>query len=248
MLRIVYSWIVFLLLTTLFGIYGLVLAVIAPNTVSRYAVRPWAKTLLFSIGVKVEVTGFENIPKVPCVFMYNHQSIFDVFSYMSVLPIEWKAIMKTKVARMPFVGWVAVISGHHFVSRDGSASDANAVRKIVRKIKYGPSVLVAPEGTRSPDGKLQDFQEGGFLIAMMAKVPVVTMVIQGGLERRSKVSRGIVPGTMKITIFPAIDVTKLPKGREGRKELVRIVKSQMEEVLNQKDEVLNQKDNDEPPA
>ena len=235
MLRIAYSWFVFLLLTTLFGIYGLVLAVVAPNTVSRYAVRPWARLLLFSVGVRVEVSGYENIPKEPCVFMYNHQSIFDVFSYMSVLPIEWKAIMKREVGRMPFIGWVAVISGHHLVSRDGSASDANAVRKVVRKIKKGPSVVVAPEGTRSPDGKLQDFQEGGFLIAMLAKVPVVTMVMQGGLERRSKVSRGIVPGTMKVTIFPPIDVTKLPKGKEGREELIRIVKSQMEAVLNQKD-------------
>jgi 1-acyl-sn-glycerol-3-phosphate acyltransferase len=235
MLRTAYSWIAFLLLTTFFGIYGLVLAVIAPNAVSRYAVRPWARFLLLSVGVKVDVRGLENIPKEPCLLMYNHQSIFDVFSYMSVLPIEWKAIMKRKVGKMPFIGWVAVISGHHFVSRDGSASDASEVRKIVRKIKDGPSVVIAPEGTRSPDGKLLPFQEGGFLIAMMAKVPVVTMVIQGGLERRSKVSRGIVPGTMKITIFPQIDVTKLPKGKEGRQELIRIVRSQMEGVLNQKD-------------
>jgi len=242
MLRITYSWFIFILLTTLFGIYGLVLAVIAPNVVSRYAVRPWAKTLLFSVGVKVDVRGIENIPEEPCVFMYNHQSIFDVFSYMSILPIEWRAIMKKKVGKMPFIGWVAVISGHHFVSRDGSASDASEVRKIVRKIKDGPSVMVAPEGTRSPDGKLLPFQEGGFLIAMMAKVPVVTMVIQGGLERRSKTSRGIVPGTMRITIFPPIDVNELPKGKEGREELIKIVKSQMEGVLNQK------KVRDEPPA
>ena len=232
MLRIVYSWIVFILLTVFFGTYGLVLSVIAPNTVSRYSVRPWAKLLLLSLGVRVEVTGMENIPKEPCVFMYNHQSIFDVFSYMSILPVEWKAIMKKEVGRMPFIGWVSILSGHYLVSRDGSRNDANEVRKIVRKLKKGPSVVVAPEGTRSLDGKLLPFQEGGFLIAMMAKVPVVTMVMQGGLERRSKTSRGIVPGTMKITIFPQIDVTELPQGKEGREELMRLVKSQMEEVLS----------------
>ncbi len=235
MLRFIYGWFVFILLTTLFGIYGLVLALVAPNVVSRYAVKPWASTLLFSLGVKVVVKGYENIPQEPCVFMYNHQSIFDVFAYMSVLPIEWKSIMKRKVGKMPFIGWVALISGHHVVSRDGSATDANAVRRVVRNIKNGPSVVVAPEGTRSPDGKLLDFQEGGFLIAMMAKVPVVTMVIEGGLERRSKVSRAFMPGTMRMTIFPKIDVTKLPKGKEGREELIKIVKSQMEGVLNKKE-------------
>ena len=232
MLRIAYSWIVFISLTVFFGTYGLVLAVVAPKTTSRYAVRPWAKSLLYMIGVKVDVIGYENIPEQPCIIMYNHQSIFDVFAFMSILRIEWRAIMKRKVGKMPFIGWVALISGHHVVSRDGSVSDANAVRKIVRNIKEGPTVLVAPEGTRSPDGKLQEFQEGGFLIAMMAKVPVVTMVVQGGLERRSKVSRGLEPGTMRITIFPPIDVTKLPKGKEGREELMRIVRSEMEKVLN----------------
>ncbi len=232
MFNFVYSWIVILILTVIFGTYGVVLSLIAPNILTKHVFRPWAKMILFATGVKVEVSGYENIPRVPCIFMYNHQSVYDVFSYMSVLPVEWKAIMKKEVARIPFIGWIALLSGHYLVSRDGSAKDANEVRKIVRKIKNGPPVVLAPEGTRSPDGKLLPFQEGGFLIAMMAQVPVVTMVMQGGLERRSKVSRAFVPGTMKVTIFPPIDVTKLPKGKEGREELIRIVKSQMEEVLN----------------
>ena len=234
MLRIAYSWFIFITLTVIFGILGLVLSFVARNHVSRLAVKPWATILLYSVGVKVEVSGIENLPKVPTVFLYNHQSIFDVFTYMSILPMEWRAIMKRKVGKMPFIGWVAVLSGHYQVSRDGSASDANTVRAVVRDLKQknGHSVVIAPEGTRSPDGKLQDFYEGGFLIAMMAKVPVVTMVVEGGLQRRSKASRFVEPGTMRVTIFPPIDVTKLPKGKNGREELMQIVKTQMESVLN----------------
>ena len=164
--------------------------------------------------------------------MYNHQSVFDVISFMAVLPVEWKAIMKREIGRIPFIGWIAHLAGHYLVSRDGSSSDANEVRKIVRKIKDGPAVVLAPEGTRSPDGKLLPFQEGGFLIAMMAQVPVVTMVMQGGVERRSKESKDFMPGTMKVTIFPPIDVKQLPRGKKGREELMRTVRSQMESVLN----------------
>lgn len=235
MLRIIFAWIAFIFLTVVFGTYGLVLSVVSPNSVSRYAIRPWAKLVLLSTGVGVEVRGLENIPKVPCVIMYNHQSVFDIFAYMSILPIEWKAVMKREVGKMPFIGWLAVLSGHYQVSRDGSRRDMKEVRKIVGNMKEGPSIVVAPEGTRSLDGKLLPFQKGGFFIAMLAKVPVVTMVITGGLERRSKVSRTVVPGTMKITIFPPIDVKKLQKGREGRDELMRIVRSQMQEVLNGKE-------------
>lgn len=231
MIRYYYIWAAILFLSVVFGTYGVILSLIAPNILAKHVFRPWAKSILWITNVKVEVEGSENIPTDTCIFMYNHQSVFDVFSFMAVLPVEWKAIMKREISRIPFIGWIALLSGHYLVSRDGSQRDANEVRRIVKKIKNGPPVVLAPEGTRSPDGKLLPFQEGGFLIAMMSGVPVVTMVMQGGLERRSRVAREFVPGTMKVTIFPPIDVTKLPKGKKGRNELMNIVKSQMESVL-----------------
>jgi len=57
------------------------------------------------------------------------------------------------------------------------------------------------------------------------------MVITGGLDIMSKGSKILRPGTMKVRILPPIDVRVLPKGREGREELMRIVRSQMEEEL-----------------
>jgi len=139
--------------------------------------------------------------------------------------------MKREVGQIPFIGWVSRLSGHYLVARDGSSSDTKEVKKIVGKIRSGPSVVVAPEGTRSKDGKLLPFQKGGFLIAVLARVPVVTMVITGGLKLLSKGSRHPNPGTMKIKILPPISVDHLPKGREGREELMAIVREQMEEVL-----------------
>jgi 1-acyl-sn-glycerol-3-phosphate acyltransferase len=106
----------------------------------------------------------------------------------------------------------------------------------VSRIKEGPSVLIAPEGTRGKEGKLLPFQKGGFLIAMMAGVPVVPMVITGGLDIMPKDSKLLRPGTMKIRILPPIDVAGLPPGREGREELMRIVRTQMEEVLDREEE------------
>ena len=233
MLRNIYIWTVIWILTIIFGTFGVLLSPFAPNILARYIFRPWAKLILLLTGCKVEVVGSENIPTEPCIFMYNHQSVYDVISFMAVLPVEWKAIMKREIGRIPFIGWIAHLAGHYLVSRDGSASDANEVRKIVRKIKKGPSVVLAPEGTRSLDGNLLPFQEGGFLIAMMAQVPVVTMVMQGGIERRSRESKHFMPGMMKVTIFPPIDVKELPKGKAGREALMGKVRSQMESVLHE---------------
>ena len=118
----------------------------------KYAVHPWGKTMLWAWRVKLKVEGLENLPEETSMIMYNHQSSFDILAFSAALPIEWKAIMKKEVLHMPFVGWVSKISGHYFVSRDGSAGDTKEVKKIVSQIKSGPSVIVAPEGTRSPDG------------------------------------------------------------------------------------------------
>jgi len=194
-------------------------------------VKPWAKTNLWAAGIHLDVDGLENLPEEPCIIMFNHQSALDILAYMSILPIDWRAIMKREVGQIPFIGWVARLSGHYLVARDGSSSDTKEVKKIVGKIRSGPTVVVAPEGTRSKDGKLLPFQKGGFLIAVLARVPVVTMVITGGAELLSKGSRHPNAGTMKIKILPPISVDDLPKGREGREELMQIVRGQMEEVL-----------------
>jgi 1-acyl-sn-glycerol-3-phosphate acyltransferase len=235
MLRTIICWVTFIIYTVFFGLYGVVLAVISPPAVVKYAVRPWARMILFTAGVKLDVKGLENIPAEPSIIMFNHQSVFDIFAYMAALPIDWKAVMKKEVGDMPFIGWVSKIAGHYIVARDGSERDTKEVKKIVSRIKEGPSVLIAPEGTRGKEGKLLPFQKGGFLIAMLAGVPVVPMVITGGLDIMPKDSKVLRPGTMKIRILPPINVGDLPPGREGREELMRIVRTQMEEVLDREE-------------
>ena len=235
MFRTILCWVAFVIYTVFFGIYGVILAVFSPSSAVKYAVRPWARSILYTAGVKLDVKGLENIPEEPSIIMYNHQSVFDIFAYMAALPIDWKAVMKKEVGNMPFIGWVARIAGHYFVARDGSERDTKEVKKIVSKIRSGPSVLIAPEGTRGKEGKLLPFQKGGFFIAMLAGVPVVPMVITGGLSIMSKGSKVLKPGTMKIRILPPIDVGHLPVGREGREELMRIVRAQMEEVLDREE-------------
>jgi 1-acyl-sn-glycerol-3-phosphate acyltransferase len=177
----------------------------------------------------------ENLPKEPSIIMYNHQSSADIFAFSGFLPVEWRGVLKKELAKVPFVGWVTKAMGHYFVERDGSGRDTQEIRRMVEKIRSGPSVLIAPEGTRSPDGSLLPFKKGGFVVAMYAKVPVVPMVIIGGKEVMPKGSMKINPGSMKMKILPPIEVKNLPSGREGREELMRLVREVMERALQQEE-------------
>lgn len=232
MLRKIYSYAVIVILTTFYGTIGLICSLVSPrNLLYKWATIPWGQQVLGFCGVKVEVEGVENIPKEPSVIMYNHQSSADIFASSGYFPYPWICVLKKELYHVPFIGWMTRAMGCYFVGRDGGSQDTQEVRKMAQVIKQGPSVMIAPEGTRSPDGKLLPFKKGGFLVAMMAKVPVVPMVIMGGRDVMPKGAKGIIPGRMKIKYFPPINVEGLPSGKEGREELMRIVRESMEGAL-----------------
>ena len=226
MLNLLFSYILSAFLTTFWGIIGIVLAPFSNRLAVTIAVRNWGKTMLWAWGVKLDIEGFEKLPlDDTTMIMYNHQSSFDILTFSAVIPFEWKAIMKKEVFSMPFIGWVSKLGGHYFVSRDGSPDDTKEVKKIVSQIRNGPSVIMAPEGTRSEDGRLLPFKKGGFLIALLAGVPVVPMLIWGGKNIRSKTEFKINKNkTINVKIFDPIDVRKLPRGRRGREELENMVR------------------------
>ena len=222
------------LFTTLFGIIGIVVALINRKHVIKLSVRPWGKTVLWAFVAKLNVEGLEHFPKETSIVMYNHQSSFDILTFSAVIPVEWRAVMKKEVKTMPFVGWVSKLAGHYFVSRDGSIDDTKEVKRIVSEIKTGPTLMIAPEGTRSNDGTLLPFKKGAFLIASMAKVPVVPMVIWGGKNIVTKESKIANRGQeIYVKIFKPIDVESLPGGKRGREELESRVRTLMEDTINE---------------
>jgi 1-acyl-sn-glycerol-3-phosphate acyltransferase len=221
------------LFTIVFGAPAIVVSFISPDRVLKYFVRPWARMILWACNIRVDLEGLENIPKEPYLIMFNHQSYFDIFAFAATLPFDWRAVMKKELALVPFFGWVAKATGHYFVSRDSSIKSFKEVDKVAKRIHSGPTVLIAPEGTRSPDGRLLSFKRGGFVLAMRAEVPVVPMAILGGKDIMPKGSLKIISGNMKIKMLRAIDVKSLGSGKIGRDELLGLVKAALEKALNE---------------
>jgi 1-acyl-sn-glycerol-3-phosphate acyltransferase len=60
--------------------------------------------------------------------------------------------------------------------------DSVAIRKAIRELGAGRCVLIFPEGARSPDGKLQDFKRGAWLLISRAKCAVLPAAIEGTHE------------------------------------------------------------------
>lgn len=78
--------------------------------------------------------------------------------------------------------------------------------RAAEKLWSGRSFIVYPEGTRSPDGRLRPFNKVGFYMALEVGVPIVPVTIDGTHRIMPKGPIRVVPGTVRVTVHPPIDV------------------------------------------
>jgi len=163
--------------------------------------RQWAKIVLWGTGVKVSVEGLELVPrKGSYVFMSNHQGSYDIFALHGHLPFDFKWLAKKELFSIPFFGWTLTAAGYISIDREGNRDTVKAMNDAARKIHDGTSVLIFPEGSRSPDGSIQPFKKGGFSLAMKSKAPIVPVSIAGSREIMPKGQKVANPGRIRIRL------------------------------------------------
>lgn len=169
--------------TILFCIWGFLLSLFDRENgrlVHLYAAVPWARIILWVGGVRGKVIGAENIEKEKnYVFMCNHQSFVDIFVLLSHIPKDFKFIMKKELMEIPILGPAMRKAGYMEIERDDPKESIRQLNRVVELVKNGTSVLIFPEGTRSPDGRLLPFKKGGFYIAIRSGVDILPLYIKG---------------------------------------------------------------------
>ena len=135
-----------------------------------------ARFILFiSVYIKKEKKGMENLDlSSPSIIIANHTSFFDI---VVALSLSHKVILVAKkwVSNAPVMGFVLRYSGHISVE-DGSEK---MIEEIQERIDEGYSVLIFPEGTRSPDGELGRFHKGAFFASKALKLDIQPILITG---------------------------------------------------------------------
>lgn len=135
----------------------------------------------------IHLTGKERVALGrPYVVVSNHQSMVDI-PLLCLLPWEMKWLAKAELFQLPIVGWMMRMAGDIPVDRQ-KKSGAPALLKAKSYLSQNCPVMIFPEGTRSPDGKLRPFMDGAFRVAIKAQVPVLPVVIEGShscLQKKS---------------------------------------------------------------
>jgi 1-acyl-sn-glycerol-3-phosphate acyltransferase len=106
----------------------------------------------------------------------NHPTLVDVTALVATHP-NMVIVVKRAMYRSPLLGRLLRYCGHIDAGDGGVFSGVAVMARALERLDDGISVLIFPEGTRSPERGLGRFQAGAFQIATRAQVPVVPVVI-----------------------------------------------------------------------
>lgn len=129
---------------------------------------------------KLAVTGLGNMQKGRnYIVIANHQSLLDILVVCAALPLNFKFLAKRELFYVPFLGWAMACAGYIPLDRASHESGRRAMKTISGLLAKKVSVLLFPEGTRSPDGKIHAFKTGAFKLAHDSRVEILPVVIDG---------------------------------------------------------------------
>lgn len=135
----------------------------------------------FKVYFRGRAFDADRVPRTGGVLIVsNHQSYFDPVAVGQALPREISFMARDTLFRNPVFGRM-IHSLNAFPVRRGAA-DVGAVKEILRRLRDGWAVVIFPEATRSPDGRLGRINPNSLAIAKRAEVPIVPTVVDGAFE------------------------------------------------------------------
>lgn len=162
---------------------------------------------LAGVDVKV-IEGAEHLwSHRPAVFIFNHQSNIDAVVAMKLVRTSYTGVAKKEAKNIPGFGQLFQIADVAFIDRGNVADPRAVMAPVVDRLRAGLSIVLSPEGTRSPTPRLGPFKKGAFHIALQAQVPIIAMVMKGQNEVLWRGSQVMRPGTIEVVVLPPIDTS-----------------------------------------
>ena len=198
-----------------------------------FIVKYWAKTIFKTMNINVRVIGLDKLDKnADYIFAPNHASSLDIPLILGFLPFWIVPISKIELKWIPFLGWAMQAAGHVFVDRRNHEKAMLSIDKIKNSLLKNPrSILIFPEGSRTNDGKVNQFKTGGLSIGITTKISIVPLAIEGTFESLSKHSKKFVNKLLTINIGSPIDTRKY--SLDDRKDLANFVNTEVRKLKNE---------------
>ena len=241
MLRILYKVYFWIVAIPVFAIVTILTATIVSigcilggeRFFSYYPGMIWSRIACLISLCPVSIKGRENIQKGKSyIFVSNHQSAYDIFLTFGYIgtPIKW--MMKKGLNQIPLVGFACRMAGFVFVNNSSARAAQRSVQEAKERLKHGRSLVIFPEGARSPDGRMGQFKRGAYQIAVEQQLPIIPITLNGPYKVMHIGSWDIMPHRIEMIIHPPVTPHKKEDdNKEALKELVDSTKQTIHSAL-----------------
>lgn len=137
--------------------------------------------MFFRVVFDYRIEGLENVPPHgPLIVAINHTSFTDPLMAGAFIPRHIIMMAKAELFEKPLFRYLIAWYGAFPVRR--GAGDLSAMRRSLQVLGEGKALLVAPEGTRSDDGRLQPGKEGTALLALRTGAAILPVALWGAKD------------------------------------------------------------------
>lgn len=193
----------------------------------------WGRGIMKKYKISLNVTGLENIPEGPVLFVSNHQGYADIPVYCAIITMKQIGfVAKVSLGKIPVFGtWIKDVRSV-FIERDDARSSLKTMEEGIELLKKGFSLIIYPEGRRSRGPQMAEFKKGSLRLATKSGVPIVPVTLNGTYhvyEKKGYVQPGAV---VDFHIHPAIETKDLSKAEQnGLAEKVEdLIRTKLEEI------------------
>ena len=166
----------------------------------------WAYTMLAVSFVRTEIKNKAKLLKGQSyIIISNHQSHYDILALVTTLGIQFRWFIKKEILKVPLFGYALYASRNIFLDRSDTARAIESINKGLDRLPMGAGVMVFAEGTRSSDGRIQEFKKGGFMAALVRRIPILPVTVNGSRRVLPKGSLVVKPGRIQVVIGDPID-------------------------------------------
>jgi len=203
------SWLHFLIVVPVL----IVLAVFLDPHKHDYLQRGLCRRIAFFSGAEVVVKedpGFDRTRT--SFFMVNHVNIFDPFILYCAIPQLVRGWELESHFKIPAYGWMMKRFGNVPVPDVRRPSDLKRMWRLTQEaIDRGTSLIIFPEAKRTRDGRLNEFQDGGFRLAQQLGVPIVPVSLAGSFQHHRTGHWMLWPATVTVYLHDTIETKGMNK-------------------------------------
>lgn len=211
-------------------IIGLPFIILNLRGAVRFLMKTWAKSIFLIIGKKIYIEGKERFEKNgKYLLIANHSSLFDIIAITSFFPgISWFG--HERLLKIPVFSQILKMTDYVPMRKTSIKNTKEMINRLIKKSK-GHTIAMFPEGTRTLDGKVNDFYRGFIHVLRASDINVLPVTLNGFFVLKPK-NRFYINFSSRISVIIHEPVSRELLIDKDDSEIINFLKNIIESSLS----------------